>query len=67
MAKNDQLSGQKRSKKMAMFGLVDVDQGIGMLAVLPGGLFELILPLWLFVKGFRSQAIGFGPSQNGGL
>jgi hypothetical protein len=40
-----------------MFGLIDVDQGAGLLAVLPGGLFELILPIWLFVKGFNSSAI----------
>ena len=35
-----------------MFSHVDVNQGIGMLAVVPGGLFELILPIWLLVKGF---------------
>ena len=42
---------------LAMLGLMDVDQGIGMLAVLPGALFELILPIWLIVKGFNSSAI----------
>ena len=42
---------------LAMFGLIDVDQGAGMLVVLPGGLFELILPIWLIVKGFNSSAI----------
>jgi hypothetical protein len=41
----------------AMLGLIDVDQGAGMLAVLPGGLFEFILPIWLIVKGFNSTAI----------
>ena len=40
-----------------MFGLIDVNQGAGLLTVLPGGLFELILPIWLFVKGFNSSAI----------
>jgi hypothetical protein len=40
-----------------MFGLIDVDQGAGLLTVLPGGLFELILPIWLFAKGFDSSAI----------
>jgi hypothetical protein len=40
-----------------MFGLIDVDQGAGMLVVLPGGLFELILPIWLIVKGFNSSTI----------
>lgn len=42
---------------LAMLGLMDVDQGIGMLAVLPGALFELLLPIWLVVKGFNSSAI----------
>ena len=42
---------------LAMLGLIDVDQGAGMLAVLPGGLFELILPIWLIVKGFNPSAI----------
>lgn len=37
-----------------MFGLTDVKQGAGLLAVVPGGLFELILPIWLLAKGFRS-------------
>ena len=37
-----------------MFGLIDVTQGAGMFAVVPGGLFELVLPIWLFVKGFNS-------------
>lgn len=27
-------------------------QGVGLLALVPGGLFELILPLWLIVRGF---------------
>ena len=40
-----------------MFGLIDVDQGAGLLVVLPGGLFELILPIWLIVKGFNPSAI----------
>ena len=35
-----------------MFGLTDVTQGAGMLALAPGGLFELILPIWLLAKGF---------------
>jgi hypothetical protein len=47
---------------LAMLGLMDVDQGIGMLAVLPGGLFELILPIWLFVKGFNPSVIASEPA-----
>ncbi|GGJ46698.1 DUF4386 domain-containing protein [Deinococcus roseus] len=34
-------------------GLMDTQQGAGMLFFVPGGLFELILPFWLFFKGFR--------------
>jgi uncharacterized protein DUF4386 len=35
-----------------MFNLVDVTQGIGLIALVPGGVFELILPIWLLAKGF---------------
>jgi hypothetical protein len=37
-----------------MFNVVDVTQGAGLLAVVPGGLFELILPIWLLAKGFTT-------------
>ena len=40
-----------------MFSLININGGAGMLIYLPGGLFELFLPLWLFVKGFNSLAI----------
>ena len=36
-----------------MFNVVDVTQGIGLVALVPGALFELILPIWLIVKGFN--------------
>jgi hypothetical protein len=42
---------------LAMFNLIDVTHGSGMLALVPGGLFELILPIWLFSKGFTSHQI----------
>lgn len=35
-----------------LFGLVDVTQGVGLVALVPGGVFELILPIWLLAKGF---------------
>jgi hypothetical protein len=35
-----------------MFDLIDVTEGAGLVAVAPGGLFELILPIWLLAKGF---------------
>jgi hypothetical protein len=34
-------------------GLVDTMAGAGLAALVPGGLFEFVLPIWLFVRGFR--------------
>jgi hypothetical protein len=42
---------------LAMFNLIDVTHGAGMLALVPGGLFELILPIRLFTKGFTPRHI----------
>ena len=42
---------------LAVFNLIDVTHGAGMLALVLGGLFELILPIWLFTKGFTSHQI----------
>ncbi len=42
---------------LAMFNLIDVTHGAGMLVLVLGGLFELILPIWLFTKGFTSRRI----------
>lgn len=33
-------------------GLISTMAGAGVVALVPGGLFELILPIWLFVRGF---------------
>jgi hypothetical protein len=33
-------------------GLIDTAAGAGAAALVPGGLFELALPIWLFVRGF---------------
>ena len=38
-----------------LFGVTDVTKGAGLVAVAPGGLFELILPIWLLAKGFSSS------------
>jgi succinate dehydrogenase hydrophobic anchor subunit len=38
-----------------MFDVTDVTKGAGLLAIAPGGLFELILPIWLLAKGFNSS------------
>lgn len=35
-----------------MFNVIEVNQGPGLTALIPGGLFELILPIWLITKGF---------------
>jgi hypothetical protein len=39
---------------LTAFGVGDVLHGPGSAALVPGGLFELVMPLWLLVKGFRS-------------
>ncbi len=38
-----------------MFDVTDVTQGAGQIAIAPGGLFELLLPIWLLAKGFSSS------------
>jgi hypothetical protein len=43
-----------------MFNLADVTQGVGLIALVPGGLFELILPIWLIAKGFTFPSHGPG-------
>jgi hypothetical protein len=36
-----------------MLGYFSMSTSAGMLVYLPGGLFELFLPIWLFIKGFN--------------
>ncbi|MFC5827735.1 DUF4386 domain-containing protein [Nonomuraea insulae] len=39
---------------LEFLGLLDMDTAPGMIVLAPGGLFEvLVLPVWLFVKGFN--------------
>jgi hypothetical protein len=40
-----------------MFSIFNINEGAGLLIYLPGGLFELFLPIWLFIKGFNSSVI----------
>jgi hypothetical protein len=40
-----------------MFSILKINDGAGMFIYLPGGLFELFIPIWLFIKGFNSSAI----------
>jgi hypothetical protein len=43
----------------ALIGIADLDTGWGMIFLVSGGLFELILPLLLLVKGFSvDSAVG---------
>jgi hypothetical protein len=36
-----------------LFGSFSMNSNSGMLFYIPGGLFELFLPVWLFIKGFK--------------
>ena len=36
-----------------MLGIVDTVAGPGLVWLVPGGLFELLLPIWLFARGFN--------------
>lgn len=39
---------------LELLGVLDMDMGPGMIMLAPGGLFEvLVLPVWLFAKGFK--------------
>src|SRR5256886_5617360 len=40
-----------------MLGIVDTVAGLGLVGLVPGGLFEFLLPIWLFVKGFNVTAL----------
>ena len=40
-----------------MLGIVDTVAGLGLVGLVPGGLFEFILPIWLFAKGFNLTAL----------
>jgi hypothetical protein len=37
-------------------GLIDMAAGTGVVWLVPGGLFELLLPIWLFARGFNLTA-----------
>ena len=46
---------------LSMFGHIDM---LGILIIFAiGGLFEILLPIWLFVKGFNSSAIDSGSAK----
>jgi Domain of unknown function (DUF4386) len=36
-----------------ILGVVDTVGGVGLVGLIPGGLFEFLLPMWLFAKGFN--------------
>ncbi|MDN5853292.1 MAG: DUF4386 domain-containing protein [Actinomycetia bacterium] len=35
-----------------IFNVVDMTQGLGLVALVPGTVFELVMPIWLIAKGF---------------
>ncbi len=39
-----------------MLGIVDTVAGLGLVGLVPGGLFEFLLPIWLFARGFNLTA-----------
>jgi len=45
---------------LPMFGLLDPFSPIGVLLFLPAALLEMVLAVWLIVKGFNSSAIDSG-------
>ncbi len=49
---------------LAIFGVTDVTKGAGLVAVVPGALFELILPIWLITRGFASSHAADEPSKS---
>lgn len=48
---------------LATFDVIDVTEGAGQLWLVPGGLFELILPIWLIVKGFTFPGSAPSPAR----
>ena len=36
-----------------MLGFIDTVAGLGLVGLVPGGMFELLLPIWLFARGFN--------------
>ena len=40
-----------------MLGVVDTVGGLGLVGLIPGGLFELVLPIWLIARGFNLTGI----------
>ena len=47
-----------------LLGYFYMNTDVGMLLYIPGGLFELFLPAWLFIKGFNPSAIASGSAQH---
>jgi len=45
-------AGGRRERDLELYGL-----DLRLLHNLPGGIFELLLPLWLIVRGFKSSAL----------
>jgi len=48
---------------LGMFGYIDTSRGAGLIMMLPGAAFEILLPIWLFVKGFNPSVIASGSAK----
>jgi hypothetical protein len=49
---------------LAIFRVTEVTQGAGLLAVVPGALFELVLPIWLITRGFARSDVADEASKS---
>ena len=46
---------------LEMYGIINTIDGAGIIMYIPGAIFEvLLLPIWLFVKGFNLSVIDPG-------
>jgi len=50
---SDRICAVVHRSLLDMLGYFSMSTSAGMLVYLPGGLFELFLPIWLFIKGFN--------------
>lgn len=48
---------------LGMLGYIDTTRGAGLIMMFPGAAFEILLPIWLFVKGFSSSQIASGSAK----
>ena len=49
---------------LAIFQVTDMNHGAGLIAVVPGALFELIFPIWLIARGFGGACVTDQPEES---